>query len=118
MYGAALRRSWQRHRCRGPRALGVQGSKRGVQLARLPRAHHARDFPPFAQENEGGPELDAKRASERFTLAVFDPLMSHIRMLSQRAVDQGARRLANRAPARAELEHGVAGKSIDIRACG
>lgn len=77
--------------------------------------HQPADFLAITQEYQRGPKLYGKRAAQSTTGTIFDLDMAQ-RLALQRGVHQWLRRVADRAPVGAEVEHHGACHGIDVRA--
>ena len=71
-----------------------------------------------AEEDEGGPELDAEGAAEGLAFAVLDREVEDVWVLCEGGAHGAADGLAVRSPLGAELEHHGAGQAVDFIAGG
>jgi hypothetical protein len=98
--------------CSGWNHLG----ERSLNGTRISRADEARDLAAVLEENESRPELDAEGAPKPLSARVGDADVANLIVLRKRAGDERLRAAAMAAPRITELEHGRAGKPVDVAA--
>src|SRR5690606_24973003 len=109
-------RQYRKRRRRRGRRLSGDLPQGADDLLGIARAHQARHFLAVAQEDQGGPQLDAERTPQRAAAAVLDLDMLHLRMRGESLFDERLRALAEAAPVRAELKHQAARAGVDVGA--